>query len=444
MSFDAALPVVAVVGRPNVGKSSLVNRILGQREAIVQESPGVTRDRRSFIAEWGGRIFELFDTGGLEPGADGLARRVSDQAELAIAAADVIVLVVDAHTGPLQDDLAVADLLRRAGKPVVVAANKVDDSRDEPSAAEFYRLGLGPPHPVSALHGRGSGDFLDALIERLPSAPDARDETWGSVAILGRPNVGKSSLLNRLVHEERAIVDPMPGTTRDPVDAIAELAGGRRIRVVDTAGMRRGVRIENEVEYFSWLRSRRVLARIDAAAIVLDASQGVTALDQRLAQDVVEAGPGCVVVLNKWDLVTGDETDRKRFDRATQERLRFVQWAPVIRTSALTGRGVDTMLPALAEAIEEHRRRLPTAEVNRVVQSAQERRPHPRTGGRAVRIRYAVQAGIRPPTFVMFSTARLEPAYIRYLEHRIREHHPFRGSPLRFEVRRKAGRELEF
>jgi GTPase len=438
------MPVVAVVGRPNVGKSSLVNRILGRREAIVQETPGVTRDRSSFVAEWGGRAFQLFDTGGLDPAADGLERRVGEQAEVAVEAADVIVLVVDARTGPLEDDLVAAQMLRRAEKPVVVAANKVDDARDEFSGAEFYRLGLGPPHLVSALHGRGSGDLLDALIELLPPDRGERtDEDWGAIAIVGRPNVGKSSVLNRLVREERAIVDPVPGTTRDPVDSILELGDGRRIRIVDTAGMRRGVQIKDEIEYFSWLRSRGVLRRIDAALLVVDASEGVTGHDQRLADEIVEAGRACVIVINKWDLLTRDETERMRFQGAVADRLRFLSWAEIIRTSALTGRGVDKVMPAASEAIEAHRRRLPTPEVNRLVQAAQDHRPHPRTGGRSIRILYAVQAGARPPTFVLFSTGRLEPNYIRYLENRIRDRHPFRGSPLRFEVRRKSRRELQ-
>jgi GTP-binding protein len=438
------MPVVAVVGRPNVGKSSLVNRILGRREAIVQETPGVTRDRSSFVAEWGGRAFQLFDTGGLDPATGGLERRVGEQAEVAVEAADVIVLVVDARTGPLEDDLVAAQMLRRAEKPVVVAANKVDDARDEFSGAEFYRLGLGPPHLVSALHGRGSGDLLDALIELLPPDRGERtDEEWGAIAIVGRPNVGKSSVLNRLVREERAIVDPVPGTTRDPVDSILELGDGRRIRIVDTAGMRRGVQIKDEIEYFSWLRSRGVLRRIDAALLLVDASEGVTGHDQRLADEIVEAGRACVIVINKWDLLTRDETERMRFQGAVADRLRFLSWAEIIRTSALTGRGVDKVMPAASEAIEAHRRRLPTPEVNRLVQAAQDHRPHPRTGGRSIRILYAVQAGARPPTFVLFSTGRLEPNYIRYLENRVRDRHPFRGSPLRFEVRRKSRRELQ-
>jgi len=434
----AGLPVVAVVGRPNVGKSSLVNRILGRREAIEHEMPGVTRDRRGFVAEWAGRSFELVDTGGLEPGATGLDARIVEQAQVAIAAADVIVLVVDAAAGPSADDHAVAELLRRAGKPVLIAANKVDDPRDEPAAAVFYRLGLGDPHPLSALHGRGSGDFLEALVAALPSEKgEGEVETWASLALVGRPNVGKSSLLNRLTGEARAIVDPRPGTTRDPVDSFLRLPDGRLARVVDTAGMRREVKIDDPVEYFGFLRSRRTLERVDAAVLVVNAEEGVTGHDQRIAEAILEAGRACVVVLNKWDLVPVDEADRKRFDRDVASRLRFVPWAPLVRTSAVTRRGVDRILPAVETAVDSHRRRLLTADVNRVVQEAQAHRPHPRTRGRAVRILYAVQARTAPPHVILFASGAVEESYLRYLEHRIRDVEPFEGTPVRFEVRRR-------
>jgi GTP-binding protein len=434
------LPVVAVVGRPNVGKSSLVNRVLGRREAIVEETPGVTRDRRGFIAEWGGKRFEIVDTGGLEPGAQGLDRFVAEQAQVAIVTADVIALVVDAAAGPIEDDLLVADMLRRAGKPVLVVANKVDDPRDEPSAASFYRLGLGDPQPVSALHGRGSGDLLQALVALLPDETQVRPDEWASIAIVGRPNVGKSSLLNSLVGESRAIVDSVPGTTRDPVDSVVEL-GDKRIRVVDTAGMRREVQVKDPLEYFSLLRSRGTLERTDAAVLVVDVSEGVTAHDQRIAEAIVERGRACVVVLNKWDLVPTEETDRARFDRDIKDKLRFVPWAPVVRTSALTRRGVDRILPAVERAVASHRRRLPTALVNRIVRDAQEKRTHPRTGGRAVRVLYAVQPSVAPPTIALFTTGRIEEAYTRYLEKAVRAVEPFEGTPVRMEPRLRSRRE---
>jgi len=435
------VPVVAIVGRPNVGKSSLVNRVLGRREAIVEAMPGVTRDRKHFVAEWNGRAFEIVDTGGLEPGVDGLDARVAEQAQVAIEAADAIVLVVDASEGPTQDDLAVADMLRKSDKPVVVAANKVDDPADEPLAAAFFRLGLGEPRALSALHGRGSGDFLQTLIESLPEVRRDSDDSWGSVAIIGRPNVGKSSILNALTGEQRAIVDAIPGTTRDPVDASIVLEDGRVLRIVDTAGMRRQTQIKDPIEYFSFLRSRRTLTRVDVALLVIDAGEGVTSHDQHLAHEIVEHGRACVVALNKWDLIPPEDTDRKRLEATTAEKLRFVPWATFVRTRALTGRGIDKLGPKLVEATESHRRRLPTALVNRLVRDAQQQRPHPRLGGRASRILYAVQAESAPPTIVVFSTGRVEENYRRYLENRLRESEPFAGSPLRIEVRVKARRE---
>jgi GTP-binding protein len=444
MTADLAqgLPVVAIVGRPNVGKSSLVNRILGRREAIVEEMPGVTRDRRSFVADWAGRSFEVIDTGGLEAGAKGLERLVGEQAEAAIAAADVLVLVVDAVAGPNQDDLEVADKLRRSGKPALVAANKVDDGRDEPLAASFFKLGLGEPHPISALHGRGSGDFLDAVVDLLPDEPGRNRDVWADLAIVGRPNVGKSSLLNSLLREQRSIVDAKPGTTRDPVDSYLALEDGRVMRIVDTAGMRREVQLKDPLEYFSFLRSRGVIERADVALLVIDISEGVTGHDQRIAEEVVATGRACVIVLNKWDLLTGDENDRRRLDRDVKERLRFLPWAPIVRTSALTRRGVDKAVPAVDRAVDAYRRRLPTATINRIVQAAQERRPHPRAGGRAARVLYAVQASVGPPTIVLFSTGRISTEYLRYLENRIREEEPFEGTPLRLQVRQRARREV--
>ena len=429
------LPAVVVVGRPNVGKSSLVNRILGRREAIVEERPGVTRDRRSFVAQWAGRSFEIVDTGGLERGAQGLEARVVEQAHLAMEAADVILFVVDAATGATEDDLAVADLLRRSGKPVLLAANKVDDAGLEAEATALYRLGLGDPVPVSALHGRGSGDLLSALVDLLPEGEGRERGEWASAAIVGRPNVGKSSLLNVLLDQTRALVDDAPGTTRDPVDSFLEIDEGRVLRVVDTAGMRREVQIKDPLEYFGFLRSRNVLGRADVAVLVIDVSAGVTSHDQRLAQEVVDVGRACVVALNKWDLVEGADEERARLERTMGQRLRFLQWAPRVRTSALTGRGARRLLAGIQTAVESHRRRLPTNLINRVVSQAQHRRPHPRTAGRQVRVLYAAQVAVSPPTVALFSTAQLEPTYLRYLEKEIRREEPFAGAPLCLRVR---------
>lgn len=435
------LSVVAVVGRPNVGKSSLVNRILGRRQAIVEATPGVTRDRASWPAEWAGRRFEVVDTGGLEAGTAGLEARAGEQAHVAIDVADVIMLVVDAAAGVLEDDLIVADVLRRSGKPLLVAANKVDDARDEPGVAAFYRLGLGEPIAVSALHGRGSGDLLDSLSRLLESqGEDATQGDWAAAAIIGRPNVGKSSILNALLGDNRAIVDAAPGTTRDPVDSHLAMPDGRVLRIVDTAGMRRRVEIKDPLEYFSWVRSRATLGRADVVLLVIDAAIGVTSHDQRLAEEIVGSGRACVIALNKWDLAAPDPADRLRLEGDIAERLRFLDWAVTIRTSALTGRGMKRLLPAIEDAVASHRRRLPTGALNRFISEAQERNPHPRTGGRSVRILYAVQASVSPPTVVLFTTGRLEPGYLRYIENRLREHEPFRGSPVVTQVRTRPAR----
>ncbi len=434
------LPVVAVVGRPNVGKSSLVNRVLGRREAIVQETPGVTRDRRGFVAEWGGRAFEIVDTGGLEPGQEGLDAQVAEQARLAMDTADVIVLVTDNSTGPTEDDAVVARLLRGSRQPVVLAVNKVDDPRDEPAAADFYRLGLGEPVPVSALHGRGSGDLLEVIGAHLPQVLEEVAGDWAAAAIVGRPNVGKSSLLNALVGDSRALVDATPGTTRDPVDDVIELVGDRRIRLIDTAGMRKQTRIDDPIEYFSWLRSRRTLERVDVALLVVDAASGATGHDQRIGEAIVEAGRACVIAYNKWDLMPSEEADRKRAEAHNAERLRFLPWAGVVRTVATTGRGVDRLLPALSDAVEAHRTQLRTSDLNDAIHELQERRPHPRVGGRLHRILYAAQAGVGPPRILLFSNASLEPTYLRYLERGLRERAGLTGTPLKLEVRAKTRR----
>lgn len=431
-------PMVAVVGRPNVGKSSLVNRILGKRAAIVEERPGVTRDRRSFEAEWGGKTFELVDTGGIELGGKGIDQRVTEQAQIAIEAADLILFVVDSTTGPIQSDVEVARSLRRAKTPVILVVNKVDQPNDQAATARFFGLGLGTPIAVSALHGHGSGDLLDATVTALPALEGSgRDSAWGSLAIIGRPNVGKSSLSNRLLRETRSIVDPQAGTTRDPIRSRILLPDGRALDVIDTAGMRKQVRIDDPVEYFSWLRSRGTLRHVDVALLVVDAAEGVTGSDQRLAREILENGRACVVALNKWDLVRSEGADRDRFERSLTTALRFVPWATVRRTSAVTGRGADRLIGDALAAIESHRSRIPTSQLNSTLAEAQLATPHPRTAGRAVRVLYGVQPRVSPPTILLFSSGRLEESYKRYLERRLRDRFSLEGTPVDLQVRVK-------
>lgn len=433
---EGSVPVVAVVGRPNVGKSSLVNRLLGRREAIVEETPGVTRDRRSFVAEWQGRAFEIVDTGGLEPGAQGMDARIAEQAQVAMEAADLILLVVDGTAGVTQDDLEVAVQLRRGDKPVQLVVNKVDTAADSLLVHDFYGLGLGEGIAVSALHGTGSGDLLERLVAIIPEAKSEPDGSWASIAIVGRPNVGKSSILNTLLGETRSIVDSTPGTTRDPIDSFIQGSGDRVIRIIDTAGMRRQVQIQDPIEYFSFLRSRGTLKRVDAALLVVDSDEGVTGSDQRIASEILDAGRACVVALNKWDLLRGqEESDRARVERDLATKLRFLPWANFARTSAVSHRGVDKLLPLLETSIESHRTRLVTSLVNRLIKDSQARRPHPRSGGRAIRILYAAQVSTAPPRFLLFTNGRLESSYLRYLENRFRDEYPFTGTPIKFEYR---------
>ncbi len=430
------LPVVAVAGRPNVGKSTLVNRIVGQRDAIVEERPGVTRDRKVLEADWAGHRFALVDTGGWLAGRDGLDAKVSAQAEKAIRGADLVLLVVDATVGVTAEDDAVAALLRRAGRPVVVVANKVDSEGREPDAWDFVGLGLGDPVAVSALHGRNTGDLLDAVVARLPEPAPADDEPVAEaplpgIAIVGRPNVGKSTLFNRLIGDERSIVHDEPGTTRDAVDTVVETPDGP-IRFVDTAGLRRKSRIDDGPEYFGLVRALRAIDEADAALFVIDATAGVTHQDQRLAERVDAAGSPVVIVLNKWELLDAEQRAVVLVD--VEDRLGFLGYAPVLKVSARTGLGVHRLLPALREAIEAYHRRVPTRELNTFVQQAQAEHPSP--GGRVL---YAVQGATDPPTFTLFATRPLPAPYLRYLEHRLREHFGFGPTPLKLRVRRRAG-----
>ena len=437
-----SLPVVAVVGRPNVGKSTLLNRIVGRREAIVEEKPGVTRDRKEVVAEWQGRSFVLVDTGGWLPGGTELDAKVSRQSERAIEEADAILLVVDAAMGIVEEDARVAELLRRATAPVLVVANKVDDGGREPGIWEFVRLGVGDPYPVSALHGRGTGDLLDALVAVLPPAEEEPEETSpvlgedGSprvfgVAIVGRPNVGKSTLFNRLIGEDRAVVHDMPGTTRDSIDTVVDTGDGP-VRFIDTAGMRRKSRIDEGTEYFSMVRALQSVDTADVALLVIDATEGVTHQDQRLAERVDAAGCPVVVLLNKWE--TLDAEQRAQIDAQMERRLHFLGEATVLKISALSGKGVHKLLPALSEAIEDYHRRIPTRQVNNAIRAAQAAQPAPHGG----RVLYATQGAVDPPTFTLFANKALPPTYLRYLERSLRETFDLGSTPIKLRVRKRS------
>jgi GTPase len=434
--MSGELPVVAIVGRPNVGKSTLVNRIAGGRQAIVEAQPGVTRDRKELVAEWAGRHFRVVDTGGWLAGGGDLDHEVSRQAERAVAQADAIVLVVDVTVGITEEDARVASLLRRAGPPAVVVVNKVDDGSRESDAWAFTQLGLGDPYVVSALHGRGSGDLLDAVVAALPSpvATEAQPEDAGpfSIAIVGRPNVGKSTLFNRLVGDERAVVHDEPGTTRDSIDTVIETEDGP-LRFVDTAGMRRRSRVDEPTEYYSLVRALESVDRADAALFVIDATEGVTHQDQRLAERVDAAGTAAIVVLNKWDLTDADQ--RRDVLEQAADRLSFLGYAPVVKVSALTGRNLRHVLPALREAEQAYHRRVPTAALNRVITDAQQRQPPPVVRKRRPRVLYATQGAADPPTFTFFATHELPATYLRYLEHRIRDAFDLGPTPVKIRVR---------
>ena len=430
------LPVVAIVGRPNVGKSTLVNRILGRREAVVEDVPGVTRDRVAYDAAWSGRRFTLVDTGGWDPDAEGMAARITEQAEMAAAAADVVVFVVDATVGAADADEAVVRVLRRAGKPVVLAANKVDSGSAEADAATLLNLGLGEPQAVSALHGRGSGDLLDAVLAALPEAPveafDSAEDGPRRVALLGKPNVGKSSLLNRLAGADRVLVDPVAGTTVDPVDELVSL-GGRTWRFVDTAGIRRRVAEASGAEYFASLRTAAALDRCEVAVVLIDASEPLSEQDLRIVSMVVDAGRALVLAFNKWDLL--DEDRRLILERAIDRQLARVAWSPRVNVSARTGRHAERLVPAIDSALAGWETRVPTGRLNSFLGQLVAGHPHPLRGGRQPRIMFATQAGTRPPGFVLFTTGFLEPSYRRFLERRLREEFGFAGTPIELSMR---------
>ncbi len=437
------LPTVAIVGRPNVGKSTLMNRILGRREAIVEEKPGVTRDRKEVAAEWTGRPFRLVDTGGWLAAGDALDKLVTEQSERAIAAADVILLVVDATVGLTDEDARVAELLRRTGRPTLVVVNKVDATNHEPAVWDFLGLGLGDPLPVSALHGRLAGDLLDAVVALLPPLDpddeDAFDKTAADadgprvfrVAIIGRPNVGKSTLFNRLIGDERSVVHDRPGTTRDSVDTVVETVHGP-ICFVDTAGMRRRSKIDEHTEYYSMVRALKSVDTADVALLVIDATAGVTHQDQRLAERVDAAGCPVVVLMNKWETLSTEQ----KHDATSQvmRKLHFIGEAPTLRISALTGKGVHRLLPALAASIEAYQRRIPTAKVNAAIRAAQSEQPGPH----GARVLYATQGATDPPTFTLFANKALPATYVRYLERRLREAFDLGATPVKLRVRQRS------
>ncbi|GAA4555213.1 ribosome biogenesis GTPase Der [Pseudonocardia xishanensis] len=435
-------PVLAVVGRPNVGKSTLVNRFLGRREAVVQDIPGVTRDRVSYDALWNGRRFTVVDTGGWDPDATGLQKEVTAQAELAMRTADAILLVVDTRVGATAVEQAAADVLRRSDRPVLVAATKVDDERAVADTAALWGLGLGEPYPVSGLHGRGSGDLLDAILEALPETPrETFDNTPGGprrVALVGKPNVGKSSLLNRVSGEVRSVVHDVAGTTVDPVDSLVEL-DGEIFRFVDTAGLRKRVKTASGMEYYASLRTQAAIEASEVALVLLDASEPISEQDQRVLTMVEEAGRALVIVFNKWDLV--DEDRRTAMKRELERDLVRVRWAQTINISALTGRSTSRIAPAMRTALASWDQRIPTGRLNSWLSDVIAATPPPVRGGKQPKVLFATQAASRPPTFVLFTSGFLEAGYRRFLERRLREEFGFEGSPIRLSVRVREKRE---
>ena len=433
-------PVVAVVGRPNVGKSTLVNRVLGRREAVVQDVPGVTRDRVFYPAHWAGTDFLLVDTGGWVDKARGMSAQVAAQAERAAAQADVVVLVVDATVGATAEDEAVVRLLRRAQAPVILVANKVDDARTEADAAVLWSLGIGQPYPISALHGRGSGDLLDAIVAAMPEVGRGRGPAGPHrVALVGKPNVGKSSLLNRLAGEQRSVVDATAGTTVDPVDEMVQFDGEDWL-FVDTAGIRRRVREASGHEYYASLRTRGAIDRSEVAVVLLDASEPLTDQDLRIIGTVIEAGRGLVLAFNKWDLL--DDERRRYLEREIDRDLAHVSWAPRVNVSAQTGRRVDAVAQAVRAALTGWQTRVPTGRLNAFLKEVVAAHPHPVRGGKQPRILFGTQASVAPPTVVLFTTGVLEAQYRRFLERRLREEFGFVGTPIivNQRVRTKRGR----
>ena len=427
------LPVVAIIGRPNVGKSTLVNRILGRREAVVQDVPGVTRDRVRYEAEWAGTDFQLVDTGGWEHDATGMRADIAMQAQRAVDEADVVVFVVDATVGATDADERVVPILRASKKPIVLAANKVDDGGTEADATALWSLGLGEPYPVSALHGRGSGDLLDEIVARLPEEGSGQIIAGPRrVAIVGRPNVGKSSLLNKLAGHERAVVDNVAGTTVDPVDEVVAI-GGQEWLFVDTAGIRRRVREASGHEYYASIRTQRAIERAEVALVVIDASEPISEQDIRIVQMVVDAGRALVIAFSKWDLM--DDERRRELAREMDLDLVGVPWAETVNISGLTGRGVERIGKHLQRALDSWQTRVSTGRLNKFLAELVASHPHPVRGGRQPRILFGTQAAVQPPTFALFTTGFLEHGYRRYVERRLREDFGFVGTPIRINLR---------
>ena len=430
-----ALPVLAIVGRPNVGKSALVNRILGRREAVVEDVPGVTRDRVTYKAEWNDRKFTLVDTGGWEPDARGIDKSVAIQAEIAVELADAVLFVVDAMVGATATDERVVTMLRASKKPVILVGNKVDDARQEPEAAALWSLGLGEPWPVSALHGRGVADMLDKVLTILPEiSAVAKTEIGGPrrIAIIGRPNVGKSSLLNKTAGEERVVVNELAGTTRDPIDEQVEL-GGKVWRFVDTAGIRRRQHMAQGADFYASLRTAAALEKAEVAVVVLDVTEPISEQDIRIIDMALESGRSLVLAFNKWDLL--DDDRRRYLEREIEQDLAHVAWAPRVNISARTGRHLEKLVPALELALESWDTRIQTGKLNAFLSELAAAHPHPVRGGKQPRILFGTQASTRPPTFVLFTTGFLDPQYRRFITRRLREVWGFEGSPINVSMR---------
>jgi GTPase len=438
---EGPVPVVAVVGRPNVGKSTLVNRIIGRRQAVVEDKPGVTRDRVPYDAQWNGRRFTVVDTGGWEPDARDRAAAIAAQAEIAVQTADVVIFVVDAMVGATDVDEKAVRMLRRSHKPVILVANKADNQNIENETVALWGLGLGEPFPLSALHGRNAGDLLDKILAAMPPAPAIIENAPRGprrVALVGRPNVGKSSLLNRLAREERAVVDSVAGTTVDPVDSLVQM-DDEVWQFVDTAGLRKRVNQASGTEYYASLRTAGAVEAAEVGVVLLDASEVISEQDQRVLTQVVEAGRALVIAFNKWDLV---DADRRIFlDKEIDRELKRIPWSIKVNISAKTGRAVDKLAPALRKALDSWEKRIPTGTLNQWLTALTQATPHPVRGGRAPRIMFATQAGVAPPRFVLFTTAPLDAGYQRFIERKLREEFGFEGSPIEVSVkpRKKLG-----